>query len=124
MTGTIYADVVLLTRESPNAELLAFYADACDASMVTLPSPDGATASVFFEEGDLAVVIAVPKMIEYDGDLSRVLGIEARNLPGGARYWTEGVVAVDPSKLGFGVATALADHCGGQAVIRASGTVI
>lgn len=124
MTQMVHADVVLLTREIPTGDLLEYYADASDAALVTLPSPDGATASVFFAEGDLALVLAVPKMIDYAGDLSRVLGVAEQELPGGARYWTEGVVAVDSSRLGFAVATAVAEHCGGQVVIRASGTVL
>lgn len=124
MSAPAHADVVLLTREIPNAQLLELYADACNAGMVTLPSSDGGTATVFFEEGGIAVVITVPKMIEFAADMSRVLGIDARDLPGGARYWTEAVVAVDPAQLGFAVVTALADHCGGHMVLRASGTVI
>ncbi len=124
MTKKATADFVLMTREIPDAELLKFYADSCNAGFVTLPSADGATGTVFFPEGDLAVVLAVPKMIDYGGDLSRVLDIVPRDLPAGARYWTEGVARIGTSMLALAVPTALADHCGGKIVIRATSSVL
>lgn len=116
--------VVLLTAEVPRAEVVEHYAKSADESLTILPSANGATTAVFDATGHRLLTLSVPRLIEYAGDLTRVLGVAAAELPPRPKIWTEGVAWYHEPHIGAGIAVAVAEHCGGKAVIRTTGDVL
>ena len=124
MSPTHTVSVVLLTAEVPQAGVIEHYAKSADESLTVLPSANGATSSVFDANGQRLLVLSVPRLIEYAGDLTRVLGVPAADLPARPQIWTEAVAWHYEPNLGAAIAIAVAEHCGGKAVIRNTGDVL
>ena len=116
--------VVLLTAEVPDAELIEHYAKSADESLTVLAASNGATSAVFDEHAQRLLVLSVPRVVEYRGDISRVLGVAPEKLPRRPHFWTEGSAQFADPSLGLAIATALAEHCGGALVVRSTGDVV
>lgn len=110
-------EMVLLTNKPPTTELIAFYADLVDDTMVVLATHEGATATVFYDSGAPVLTMTVPKLIDYEGDLCRVLGIDELEIAG-PRFWCEVIVSEIAGKTGVLIAACVADHLGGTFLVR------